>query len=154
MSDARNPAHSDPEHGEMIARVEHAHRDLRELLTQLAGGHDFESIAAGLRDLPKTLDDHFADEEAPGGLYDGLRHRRPACESEITRLCGEHVLLRDHVGALLERVQAPGAGSGGEAELASLREAALIFIDLLRGHERVETQLVSEIYYCEDGGSG
>jgi len=154
MSEARKPGQPDRKHGEIIARVEGVHRDLRELLDQLAGATDFDAIAAGLRDLPKTLADHFAEEEAPGGLYDALRHRRPTVESDIGRLCGQHAVLRDQVDALLDRVRAPGASSCTQADLASLRGEALSFIDLLRRHERMETWLVSEIYYSEDGVSG
>jgi hypothetical protein len=115
---------------------------------------DVETIASGLRDLPATLEEHFAEEVAPGGLYDGLRHRRPTVEPELTRLLGDHAALTEQVNALVAQASACASGAGASGDLETLRTGTLAFADLLRRHERIESRLVSEIYYAEDGTSG
>jgi hypothetical protein len=149
MSEASTSALSATPHGEMLARVEGAHRDLRAVVEQLVSAGDMETIARGLRDLPATLSEHFAEEESPGGLYDGLRHRRPDVEADLTRLRGDHAALTEQVEALAAQV-----GAGATGDLQSLRAGTLAFAELLRRHERIESHLVSEIYYAEDGTSG
>jgi len=145
---------TDSEHREMLERVEVTHRDLRTLIEQLVSASDVESIASGLCDLPTILAEHFAEEEAPGGLYDGLRHRRPDVETELTQLRGDHVTLAGQVEALVAKADAGGSGAAKAVDFESLRAGTRAFADLLRGHERVESRLVSEIYYAEDGSSG
>jgi len=156
MSEARSPLRPHADDAPMLERVEGAHRGLREVLDRLAAAADVETIAAGLRDLPTTLREHFAEEEAPGGLYDGLRHRKPAVETDLARLRADHALLGEQVGSLIAKAAeaAPaGAADPGDA-LQRLRAATASFVDALRRHERLESRLVSEIYYAEDGASG
>jgi hypothetical protein len=154
MSEARPSTPAGTEQVEMLARVEVAHRDVREVIERLVSATDLETIASGLRELPATLAAHFAEEEAPGGLYDGLRHRRPAVEAELSRLRGDHAVLAEQVKALAAQVGAASGGAATSDDLRSLQASTLAFAELLRGHERIESRLVAEIYYAEDGTSG
>jgi Skp family chaperone for outer membrane proteins len=103
------------------------------------------------------LSKHFADEEGPDGLYDGLRAIRPSLDSEIKSLRGEHRKVLEAVEALRQQLQELDQQERTEdrqERLDRIREEMSAFMELVRSHERTETRLVADTYYLEEGGSG
>jgi len=77
---------------------------------------DSESAEVEMRSPPATmgrnrlamvrsemLSKHFADEEGPNGLHDGLRVIRPALDSELKSVRGEHRRVLKAVKTLGQR---------------------------------------------------
>jgi hypothetical protein len=103
------------------------------------------------------LSKHFADEEGPDGLYDGLRAIQPSLDQELKSLRGEHRRVLKTVKALRERLREIAYPEGAEQpreRLAAIREEMSAFMEMVRRHERAETRLVADTYYLEEGGSG
>ena len=58
----------------ILARIERAHRQIVNFyLKELAAAQEPSRIRELLDPLPEMLSKHFADEEGPDGLYDGLQ---------------------------------------------------------------------------------
>ncbi len=90
----------------ILARIERAHRQIvNSILKQLAAAEEPSRIRELLDPLPELLSKHFADEEGPDGLYDGLRAIRPSLDSELKSLRGDH-------RRVLEAVEARRRGLG------------------------------------------
>jgi hemerythrin-like domain-containing protein len=108
-------------------------------------------------DLPDLLREHFRDEEKPGGLFEELKSLRPVLDSQIEVLRQEH---REIMQAL-EGLQRQLREADEETEVEDLQEqhdrirvSAAVFLQLIHQHERIESRLVADTYYIEDGGSG
>ena len=90
----------------LLARIERAHRQIvNSVLTELAAAQEPSRIRELLDPLPEMLSKHFADEEGPEGLYDGLRAIRPSLDSELKSLRGEHRRVLKAVEALQRQAQ-------------------------------------------------
>jgi hypothetical protein len=142
----------------ILARIERDHRRIVNFyLKELAAAQEPSRILELLDPLPEMLSKHFADEEGPDGLYDGLRAIRPSLDPELKSLRGEHRRVLKTVKALRERLQEIATPEGVEQpreRLAAIREEMSAFMEMVRRHERAETRLVADTYYLEEGGSG
>ena len=90
----------------ILARIERDHRRIVNFyLRELAAAQEPSRIRELLDPLPEMLSKHFADEEEPDGLYDGLRAIRPSLDSELKSLRGEHRRVLKAVEALRRQAQ-------------------------------------------------
>lgn len=141
----------------LVSRIEGTHARIRGDLQALEQAADVEVIRIVVDDLPGLFREHFADEERPEGLFDELRSLRPVIDSQLKFLQQEH---REIMQALedLKRQFAEADQVTSEGELAQrhdhIRVSAHAFLNLVRHHERIESSLVAETYYTDDGGSG
>jgi hemerythrin len=144
--------------GTASCRIEHSQRRILSFfLKELASAEDLERIRTLVDALPELLSEHFSDEEGPEGLFDCLQVIRPAIDSQLKFLRQEHRTMLKTVEELRQQVrgtdQAMAAGQE-EQRLIRIRESTTAFLRMVRCHERVETRLVADTYYAEDGGSG
>jgi len=140
----------------LVSQIESTHQRIRSDLEVLEKSDDLGRIGAAVGDLPGLLKGHFRDEERPGGLYEELESLRPALSSQLKQLRLEHRKITralESLGRLLRE-----AGMNPDGELQQLRDEIRVgkatFLQLIHRHERLESRLVAEIYYTEDGGSG
>jgi hemerythrin len=142
----------------ILVRIERAHRQIvHSYLKELAAAQEPSRIRELLDPLPEMLSKHFADEEGPEGLYDGLRAIRPSLDSELDSLRSEHRTVLEAVEALrrqLREIDQLERAEDQQERLGRVREELYAFMELVRGHERTETRLVADTYYLEEGGSG
>jgi len=142
----------------ILARIERDHRQIVNFyLQELAAAQEPSRIRELLDPLPELLSKHFADEEGPDGLYDGLRAIRPSLDSELKSLRGEHRRVLEAVEALrqqLREIDQLERTEDRQERLGRIREEMSAFMALVRSHERTETRLVADTYYLEEGGSG
>ena len=73
-----------------VSRIRRAHKGIAGLLDELDGRRTPERNAEILKELGEVLPSHFADEEAPDGLFEHLRARRPRIHEQLTALREEH----------------------------------------------------------------
>lgn len=140
-----------------VALVEDSHGRIRRKLEALEAAQDVDEIRAIVCDLPGLLEEHFEQEEKPGGLFDELGSLRPTIDSQLKFLRQEHREILQALEALRQRLrEADEAKQVGELEQRHehLRVSAANFMQLIRHHERIESRLVADTYYTEDGGSG
>jgi hypothetical protein len=132
--------------------IEDDHRVLRGQLEALADAADRIGILSVLQGLPKMLSQHFADEEAGGGLYDDLERRSPAVSKELEVLRGEHRSILKELEALTHEVEShpEGEGSVSERTRANVNRC----MEKLRRHEHVESRMIADVYYTDEGGLG
>ena len=141
----------------IVTLVEDSHARIRRGLEALEEAQDVDEIRAIVCDLPELLEEHFEAEEKPGGLFDELGSLRPMIDSQLKFLRQEHREILRTLEGLQERIrEADEATQVGELEQRHdhIRVSAACFMKLIRHHERIETRLVSDTYYTEDGGSG
>ena len=142
----------------LLARIERDHRQIVHFyLKELAAAQEPSRIRELLDPLPELLSKHFADEEGPDGLYDGLRAIQPCLDSELKSLRGEHRRVLKAVKALRRQVQEIDQLERAEDQkerLGRIGDELSAFMELVRCHERTETRLVADTYYLEEGGSG
>ena len=140
-----------------VTLVEDSHARIRRDLEALEEAQDVDEIGAIVGRLPELLKEHFEEEERPGGLFDELGSLRPTIDSQLKFLIQEHREILQTLEGLQERIrEADEATQAGELEQRHdhIRMSAACFMQLIRHHERIETRLVSDTYYTEDGGSG
>jgi hypothetical protein len=144
--------------GTASSRIEHSHRRILSFfLKELAVAEELDRIRALVDALPELLSEHFAEEEGPDGLFDGLRVIRPAIDSQLKFLRQEHREILKIVEELRQQVRGTDQVMPADREeqhLARIREGSTAFLRMVRRHERIETRLVADTYYAEDGGSG
>jgi hemerythrin len=141
----------------IVSRVADSHARIRRDLDALAETEDVAEIRAIVEVLPELLKDHFEDEEKPGGLFDELESLRPVIDSQLKFLRQEHREILEILEGLRRRFrEADEVTQVGELEQRHdhIRVSAASFMQLIRHHERIETRLVADTYYTEDGGSG
>ena len=141
----------------IVSRVEGTHARIRGDLEALQHAADVQVIRAVVEDLPGLLREHFDDEEKPDGLFDELRGLRPVVESQIKFLQQEHREIMQALEDLQRQFQeADQVTTDGELEHRHdhIRVSADAFLNLVRHHERIESGLVAETFYTDDGGSG
>ena len=142
---------------ELVTRVEDTHDRIRKDLDVLDASEDLDEIRAVVGELPALLNEHFLDEEKPGGLYDELHSLRPRFASKLEYLRREHKEILVALGGLqreLDEMDDVHRIGDREQRLDHIRMSAAAFLQLIRHHERIESRLVADTYYSEDGGSG
>lgn len=140
-----------------ISRVQQTHERIRGDLEALVEVEQVDQIGAIIDDISILLKEHFEDEERPGGLFDELRSLRPTIDTQLKFLRGEHREIMEVLeGIRTEIREAEQVAYAGELEQRHdhIRTSANAFVLLIRHHERIESQLVRDTYYTEDGGSG
>jgi len=141
----------------MVSRIVDSHQRIRSDLEVLGKSDDVNEIRAVVDDLPELLKEHFRDEEKPGGLFDELESLRPVFDSQLKFLRREHREIIEALEGLHREFQeADEVTQVGELEQRHdhIRVSAAAFLQLIRHHERIESRLVANTYYTEDGGSG
>jgi len=141
----------------IVTLVEDSHARIRSGLEALEAAQDVDEIRAIVCDLPALLEEHFEQEEKPGGLFDELGSLQPTLDSQLKFLRQEHREILQALEALRQRLrEADEATQAGELEQRHehLRVSAACFMQLIRHHERIESRLVADAYYTENGGSG
>jgi len=130
--------------------IEDDHRVLRGQLEALTNAADRMGILSVLQGLPKMLSEHFADEEAVGGLYDDLAKRSPAVGKELEVLRREHRAILEELEALTRELESHPEGDVGERTRANVNRC----MERLRRHEHVESRMIADVYYTDEGGLG
>jgi hypothetical protein len=141
----------------IVTLVDESHARIRRSLEALEASQDVEEIRAIVSDLPELFEEHFEQEERPGGLFDELGSLQPTIDSQLNFLRQEHREILQALEALRQRLrEADEATQLGEVEQRHehLRVSAACFMQLVRHHECIESRLVADTYYTEDGGSG
>jgi hypothetical protein len=141
----------------IVTHVQDSHARIRQDVDALAHVTEIDQIRAIVDDLPELLKQHFRDEEKPGGLFDELESLRPIIDSQLKFLREEHQEILEALEGLQRQFrEADEVIQVGELEQRHdhIRMSAGTFLQLIRHHERIESRLVAETYYTEDGGSG
>ncbi len=131
------------------AQIAEEHRRLRELLGRVKDARDLGSLLPLLGELRAELVEHFAHEEAAGGLHDVIDDAAPHLLERVHDLFDEHRRCLDDLDRLSERVRKILEGPVTEL----LRDADRLCATL-HEHEAAETELLSGALYDEIGGSG
>jgi hemerythrin-like domain-containing protein len=140
-----------------VSRIQESHRRIRRDLEVLDKSDDLGQIRAVVNDLPDLLAGHFEDEEKPDGLFDHLASLRPVLNPQIEALRRDHREITQALEALqqhLHGVERLTQVDDLEERRQNIRVRASVFLQLIHLHERIESRLVAETYYVEDGGSG
>jgi hemerythrin len=141
----------------IASRFHGSHARLRRDLRMLAEAEDVNQIRALVDELPALLKAHFAEEEKPDGLFDELESLRPVIDSQLKFLRQEHREIMETLEGLQQQFrEADAVTQVGELEQRHdhIRVSAAAFLQLVRHHETIESRLVADTYYTEDGGSG
>ena len=141
----------------MVSRIVDTHQRIRSDLEVLEKSDDLDEVGVAVGDLPALLKEHFQDEERPGGLYDEIESLRPVLSPNLRSLRQEHrEITRALEGLQRQLREVPEAARGGGLQQLRdhIRVSKATFLELLHQHERVESRLVADTYYTEDGGSG
>jgi len=131
-----------------LSQIADEHRHLRETLERVEQATDLTALIPLLEDLRNQLEQHFAEEEAPGGLADAVGESRPRYQRHLDKLFKEHKSMLAATASIMERAQR--VIDGLKAEI--LRDVRQLGHDL-RAHEQTETELLMESVYS-DIGSG
>jgi hypothetical protein len=130
------------------ARIEGFHRMMVSLLRELDATTDPVRIRDLVGTLHHGLPGHFADEVAPGGLFDDLAARRPASESILEYLRNDHEEILVMVRALHQRL------AESDPDDAGILHGKRKLLEKLRSHEHHENRLVMDTYRLDEGGMG
>ena len=140
-----------------VLRIEDSHRRIRNDLRVLEKRDDLGQIGEAVDDLPGLLKEHFREEEKPGGLFEEIQSLRPRLRSRLDRLRQEHREIMRALQGLQRRLrEVDEMTRRGELQRLhdDIRLSKAAFLKLIHQHERVESGLVADTYYMEDGGSG
>ncbi len=137
-----------------VSRIEEAHRELNRRLHALASATDCRGLMLELAGLPKTLAEHFAEEESSDGLYERLQCRRPSVHSELAALRREHEEMLRAVEALQHRLKLEMESEDSGRPLLYPKSQVSELLARLRRHEHDESQLIADVYYSDEGSSG
>jgi len=142
------------DHGEATrpSAIEEDHLELRGRLDALADAASHAGILAGMKDLPRMLAKHFAQEELEGGLYDDLALRAPALCPQLDALRAEHRAMLEEFEALSREIHSQVGAEGTASE--ETRHAVARCADRLRAHEHAESSMIADVYYTDEGGRG
>ena len=149
--ETRHPATS------TLSRIEAAHQRIRSDLAVLGNSDDLGEIRAVVNDLSNLLEEHFQDEEKGGGLFEELESLRPGLRPQLKSLSEEHREITQALEGLqreLREVDHLTQVDEVEERHDQIRVSAAVFLQLVHQHERIESRLVADTYYIEDGGSG
>jgi predicted nuclease with TOPRIM domain len=141
----------------VVTQIQDSHARIRGDLDALARTTEIDEIRAIVEELPELLKEHFRDEEKPDGLYDELESLRPTIDSQLKFLREEHREILEALEGLQRQFrEADEVTQVGELEQRHdhILMSAGAFLQLIRHHERIESRLVADTYYTEEGGSG
>lgn len=130
-------------------QIAEEHRRLRELLGRVKETRELGPLRTVLAELRAELVEHFAHEEAAGGLHDVIDDAAPHLLERVHDLFDEHRRCLDDLDRLREQVRQTLEGPVTEL----LRDADRL-CTFLHEHEAAETELLSGALYDEIGGSG
>jgi hypothetical protein len=85
------------------------HARMDEITLRLRQASDLVSLAAALDELSTELEEHFAQEERPQGIFALLGTRAPAQRVQFESLLDEHADLLERARSLVERARVGGA---------------------------------------------
>jgi hypothetical protein len=129
-------------------RVQVEHRKIVALLTELGEAKGPERILELANELGGILPGHFSDEEGPRGFFEEIRMLRPDMDRRLRRLHQQHGEIVNALDAVVAQVEAKTKNPAGiERTRSSL-------CDMLRAHERIENQLITDFYLTDEGGAG
>jgi hypothetical protein len=140
-----------------FSRIEAAHQRIRNDLAVLGKSDDLGEIRAVVDNLSDLLKEHFQDEVKRGGLFEELESLRPGLSPQLKSLSEEHREIMQALDGLQQELR----GVDPLTEVDELEErhdhirvAVAVFLQLIHQHERIESRLVADTYYIEDGGFG
>lgn len=140
-----------------VSRIEVTHLRIRSDLDVLEKSDDLGQIRAVVDDLPDLLKEHFRDEEKPGGFFEELESLRPALGPQLEILRQEHGEIMQALEGLqrqLHEMDKVTEVDDLEERRGQIRVRTSVFLQLIHLHERIESRVVADTYYAEDGGSG
>ena len=147
----RDRTHAASEAAEPVpvwTRIERFHRMLVGLLRELEETTDPVRIRELVGTLDRDMPGHFADEVAPGGLFEALATRRPASESILKCLRQDHREILGMLRSLHRRLEEMDPDDAG------ILEDKRAFVLRIRSHEQRENRLVTDTYLLDEGGLG
>jgi anion-transporting ArsA/GET3 family ATPase len=141
----------------IVSRVEDSHRRIQRDIQALGKLEHPRDIGAIADELVELLKEHFEDEEKAGGLFDELEALCPTVDSQLKFLRGEHreimQALEDLRGQVRE-AQEVHLKAQFPQRADRIRTSAAAFVQLIHHHERIESRLVADTYYSDEGGRG
>lgn len=146
MAPLTSPSPSTTDSRQTIARQ---HDELRELVRALPTTRDLVHLAARLGELRARLEDHYAVEEGPDGLYEIVVTRAPRHHTRVQRLFDEHRDLLRRVDAIVTKTRAILDGPAADVH----RDVAEL-VRVLDAHEVRETAMLGDAMYCDNTGCG
>jgi hypothetical protein len=132
-------------------RIEDDHRELRERLDVLMETEDRKGVLSRLKELPRMLAEHFAEEEGAGGLFEDLALRCPPICKDLDALRREHRAILDELETLSREMESHPDPHGSVEETT---RAVAHCVERLRRHERAEAKMIADVYYTDEGGRG
>ena len=133
---------------DMWRRVQQEHRRIVELVTDLGEAKGAERVLEVANELGAILPGHFSDEEGPRGFFEEIRMLRPDMDRRLRRLHEQHGEIVEALQAVVAQATAKDENPGG------LERTTSVLCDMLRAHERIENQLISDFYLTDEGGAG
>ncbi len=144
----RSPSHGNPV-AASPAQIAEEHRRLRELLARIEATRELLPLVELLGELHAELEEHFAHEEAAGGLEDVIEDAAPHLLERVEGLYDEHRYCLRELDRLRDLARATLDGP-----VAEVVNGVAGLCRTLHDHEAVETELLSSALYDEIGGSG
>ena len=124
---------------EVRAELAEEHRRVMALIARIEAPCDDAELPELLKSLHDLLVNHFAHEQFPGGLYESMGAHGPEHHDTLKVLVREHCEILSAARALVERVRAPDAATGG------LRGEVSEVVTMLRRHETREHELAQRL---------
>ena len=119
----------------------------QDIVPKLIGALEASSLAelgAKLEEALPHMQEHFTEEEQPGGLFDAMREEAPRTDHALKALQAEHEDLLVAARGILDKLAA------GDEEAADAARQA--FVTALRRHNQEELNLLTEVYSRDLGG--
>jgi hemerythrin len=129
-------------------RVQQEHRKIVALLTDLGEAKGPERILEVVNELGGILPGHFADEEGPRGFFEEIRMLRPDMDPRLRRLHQQHGEIVQALDAVVAQAAAKTKNPAG------IERTTSALCEMLRAHERIENQLITDFYLTDEGGAG
>jgi hypothetical protein len=117
------------------------HARLDEITLRLRQASDLVSLAAALDELSTELEEHFAQEERPQGIFALLGTRAPAQRVRFESLLDEHADLLESARSLVERARVGGA----DEERIGQDTGRLL--RLIKEHEHRENAAAADVFH-------
>ncbi|MDP6980387.1 MAG: hemerythrin domain-containing protein [Myxococcota bacterium] len=141
--------------GQPVKRIEEDHRTIRDHLDSVAAATTRTDLLAALVVLPKTLREHFEQEEHAEGLYADLLRRKPSVSSELDALRHDHQVILEDLDVLVGRLKGHiDTAEAGDEIAEPIVRGVMRCLEKLRTHERNESRMIGDIYYTDEGGFG
>jgi hemerythrin len=125
--------------------IDAEHRQLRHLLVMIGATAKPAAMVPLLEQLKALLEEHFAHEEADGGMPSMVSGRAPHLMTQLGSLMNEHEVFMSDVSTLIERA---ARGDEVDAVHAAFRDLA----SRLHDHESRETDLIMDAFESDLGG--